>query len=98
MEAPRHPFNSDKEKSFHLDFGVRESKDGTEEKPVLFYERNGFVFKAMLDIIQNTVDVQIEARRPESLERDWQVLLPDVEALAQEELQIRREKYSEYFA
>ena len=101
MEAPRHPFQPSEDpnkKPFHLEFGVRESNEGTEEQPILYYERNGFIFKAQLDLLQNTVIVTLDTKREQSLDRDWQNLLLDVETLAQEELQRQREKYSDYFA
>jgi len=84
--------------SFRLAFSVYESSDGTEEQPVLFYERNGFTFRADLDIIKDTVTITLETRRAESLDRDWQVLEGEVYKQAQEELSKRRTEYGDYFA
>jgi len=84
--------------AFKLAFSVYESSEGTEEKPVIFYERNGFTFRADLDILESTAIVTLVTKRQESLDRDWQVLESEVQKQAQEELNKRRDDYSEYFA
>jgi hypothetical protein len=83
---------------FRLDFGVSEEPESCEEKPILRYERNGFIFIVALDVVTNTVDIHLATRRPETVERDWQVLLSEVKKQAEVELQNRRMIYSEYFA
>lgn len=77
--------------AFQLAFNVTEApNEGTEAMPVLYYEHNGFVFKVELDLNQNAYRVQIDTKRRESFDRDWQVLLPEAEKQAKEELRKRR--------
>ena len=84
---------------FRLEFNMTESRDGTQEKPVLYYSRNGFTFRADLDLFNNTVTVSLDTKRDQSLERDWKVLEGEVQKLAEEELDKRRAAYgTEHFS
>ena len=96
MEAS--PGTFDNRQPFELVFGISEEPESTEEKPVLRYERNGFVFTAELDLIANSATIRLTEKRTESLNRDWQQLATEVQKQANEELGNRREKYSDYFA
>lgn len=100
MEAA-HSFQEPK--PFRLDFSVSENRgEGTEEKPVLYYSRNGFVFRVQFDLHtseqSSKIQISLHEKRRESLDRDWQILESEVQKLAEDELNKRLAAYSEYFA
>jgi hypothetical protein len=98
MEAAPGAF--DNAKPFHLEFGVSESsKEGTDELPVLYYERNGFRFRATLDLIANAARIEVIETRIDSFESDANLLMREVQSLATIELEQRREQYgTEHFS
>lgn len=95
MEASPEAFRD--AKPFRLEFGTSEEPESTEDNPVLRYERNGFVFIAKLNVPQQTVDIILDTRRDQSLDKDVDVQASEVKKLAEAEL-IERWHRDGYFA
>lgn len=94
MEAAPGAF--DKAEAFTLDFSVQESaKESSAEKPVLFYERNGFTFRVTLDLLDLDKEITIElvTSPDEALASHSQTLAHEVAKLAAAELDERRDIY-----
>ena len=80
------------------DFDVRETRDSTEELPVLALHYAGVTFLAKLDILAYTVSVELASVDTDTDPNEVTRLEPYAKTIAQTELNQRREKYSEYFA
>jgi hypothetical protein len=87
-----------KKESFLPDFLVSESQRSTEEKPVLHLSYGGITFEARLDLIGNSLELDHVDTETDVDPADSVRLQEYAQKVANKELNVRLEKYSQYFA
>ena len=80
-------------------FSVHEAgNEGSEMEPVVYYERNGDRLKVTYDLAGNTFEIEPIEFKDESSEADMNRVYQEIAAIADVELDRRREALGELFA
>lgn len=82
---------------FSPSFAVSESRLSTEQTPLLLLQHNGITFEAELNLPGNTFTLRHVDTQPDTDPADSIRLKPYAEKIATEELDKKRELYSQYF-